>query len=347
VTDFQSLWQQVEAIPHPGDAPQLKERPIALSLEAQFCRGFLFTRGIALSLAWGGFALLIFHLFVPANPIDIRWAIAAMVINAVFFVKLIPADMEAFQNRFDRAANLWKHSQESWERCAGPRSFEAKKMLLSHHRRDWDNLPNVRASRIEELKRKHWHSQLLKFLSTFPVDRIKAYHVAALHNVNLSRIGIKTAADVTPDRIRILPTIGELIGDDLLQWRYALEAKFELDPHHAIDPHGIVVIDKVICAERWELELKLKKELADFRQIILQTEEARVHKVEQFEDQYHAYRQARADLAALVGTKAVKVSSQPAFGVRETDWAPSLKWRRFSKRCKDSVKVVVSYLPRF
>jgi hypothetical protein len=301
MTDFEALWQQVEAIPHPGEAPKPKERFVALSLRARYVRALFVTRGIALCFAWIVGALLIVPQLFTSQPFAVRLAIASWIVFGVFCAQLIPTDISEFKDRFREAKHKWESREYNWKSGAGPGSFDRKWSELLELRKDWDSLPHIRERRFKELEERHQSTQLQRFLSQFPADETKAYRVAALSNVDLNKFRIRTAADVTRERLRTIPEVGYLIGDELLQWRYSLEEQFKPDPSQTIDVSEYVKIDKDIEAEGWELEFVLKKELPRFRQISENIQSARRNGMKEVEDSYHAYLQARAELLALVG----------------------------------------------
>jgi DNA-binding helix-hairpin-helix protein with protein kinase domain len=160
----------------------------------------------------------------------------------------------------------------------------------------------------------------------FAVDETKAYRVAALSNVDLHRYKIRTAADVTRERLKTIPEIGYVIDDEMMQWRCSLEEQFKPDPRQAIDFSKYAKIDRDIEAEGWELEFILKKDLPRFRQISESIQSTRRNDMKEVEASYHAYLQARGELLALVGG-AEKLNAKR--------WDSGADRRSFIMRCSD------------
>jgi hypothetical protein len=314
MTGFEALWQQVEAIPHPGDAPKPKGRFVALSLRARFVRALLATRGFALCFAWIVGALLVVPQLLTSQPVDVRLAIASWIVFAVFCAQLIPTEISEFKNPFREAERKWNSREHNWKTEAGPGRFERMWSELLEHRKRWDSLPDIRQRRFKNLEERHRSLQLQRILSQFAVDETKAYRVAALSNVDLHKFGIRTAADVTRECLRSIPGIGYYIDDELLQWRRSLEEQFKPDPGQTIDVSEYMKIDKDIEAEGWELEFILKKELPRFRQISEDIQSTRRTDMEEVEDSYYAYLQARAELIALVGGSATSKEKRSDLG---------------------------------
>jgi hypothetical protein len=292
-------------------------------------RALLVTRGIALCLAWIVGALLIAPRLLTSQPFDVRLAIASWIAFAVFCALLIPTDVSEFKNRFREAKYKWESRESEWRREAGPGRFEEMRSELLELRRDWDSLPQIRTKRFKELEERHRLSQLQHYLSQFAVDETKAYRVAALSNVDLHRYKIRTAADVTRERLKTIPEIGYVIDDELMQWRCSLEGQFKPDHSQTIDVSEYLKIDKDIEAEGWELEFILKKDLPRFRQISESIQSTRRTDMKELEDSYHAYLQARAELTALVGGSATSNAKRSDLGADR---------RSITMRCSDLLR---------
>jgi hypothetical protein len=266
--------------------------------------------------------------------------LVALIIFAVYCVQINRADVSKFQDRLRIAETTWKHTEREWNWRAGPRQFEMKLFDLYGSRNDWRGLPNIRAQMIEELKEKRRYSMMQQFLTRFPIEETREYHVAMNNHVDLPRMGIRTAADVTYDSIKGIPTIGDLIGDELLQWRCSCEAEFGPNPNDTIDPSEIERIDGKIRAKDWELVLRLKKSLPELHQALNGIEGVRARGMDEFKGRYYACRKAQSDLEALIGAKAVRRFSQPESEVAEPER------RSLAERCKNLLQAVLSSVLR-
>jgi len=68
---------------------------------------------------------------------------------------------------------------------------------------------------------------------------------------------VETATDVTKQKLRQIPVVGESRSKKLLEWRRGLERKFVFDPGKGVPPEARINIEKEIDALRLRLEYEL------------------------------------------------------------------------------------------
>jgi DNA-binding helix-hairpin-helix protein with protein kinase domain len=92
----------------------------------------------------------------------------------------------------------------------------------------------------------------------------------------LESYGIETAADVTPEALKVVPGFGQRLGRQraaaLLGWRQALEQQFRYDPRQGVSPTVIANLRQQYVQQQSAIERELlagPDELAKIRVDIL------------------------------------------------------------------------------
>ncbi|MBD2745988.1 hypothetical protein IC232_04665 [Microvirga sp. BT688] len=298
MSEFNDLWSQVEALPHPGPAPAPSNLPTSLLPQVRWFRTLLDIRTIAITVMWSGFALLIV-LNVMARGSAVGWIIGAITLLAVSYVLIVPTDTSAFRDRAEAAKAEWDRIQEEWENEAGPRTFEVKKLFLLRLRNASRDLPALRDSKVQSLQDDQRRSQLKAFLSQYKIDQSKIANIAAVRSGALQKAGFVTAADIDGAKLSNVPGIGDSVASSLISWRNGLEAEFQFDPSKPITPADIETVDQDIGAQEKELVLGLEQGLADLQRTLRRIQSVRTRGIPILEATHHAHRQAQAQLSHL------------------------------------------------
>jgi hypothetical protein len=257
------------------------------------------TRRIAQYIAWASFCLLPVLSYNQVGSTVLYFLVGAIGLVALCVVLAIPTEITVFEERFKAAEAEWKSAEAEWEESAGPRSFDNLKLELTRTYSCWRGLGELRADRMAELHENHWHDQQHLFLSKFDVESTKFYELARHKGVNLRNAGIRTAADVTDERVESLSRTNELIGRSLIEWRHSLEAQFEFDPAQPMDPSEVLKVEEGILTEGLELEIRFEHFLTDLRKVTKRIHGIRARHKGRLEAIYYAYRQAEVNLMAL------------------------------------------------
>ena len=300
VTEFDKLWQQVEALPHPGPAPEPTIAPTSPSHRVRLFRTLLDIRTIAITLLWSGLALLVV-LNVVARGSMISWGIGALTLCALVYVLIVPTDTSDYQAHAAAAKAEWDQDQAEWESEAGPRSFEVKKLLMLQVRNANMDLPHLRYSRIQALIDAKRSSELKAFLKKHQIEHSPLANVTAVRSGSLESAGIKTAADIDGEALHKIPGVSSSVVQGLIDWRKRLEATFQFDPSKSLDSAAIDAIDQDIVATANELVITLGRDLAEIRRILRRIEKVRTLGKSILDSKYHAYRQAQAQVSYLAG----------------------------------------------
>jgi hypothetical protein len=297
--DFETLWQQVEAIPHPGPAPKPQASTVAPSDQARFYRRLLDARQIALALTWTAFILLPILSIAGADPIPL-WVVGAVGLLSLCCVTTIPTDITSFQKQLQSAEAEWKSVEAEWEQSAGPRSFDTKKLQLLDLLNEWNSLPDREEEEMEALKDTQREAQRLQFLSRFPIQEADIFNVGDGRLKNLHDAKVKTAADITSEEsLSRIQGIGHTIGKSLIDWRKKLENEFEFDPTQPLLPAQVDKVKGEIAAQAKDLEIQLKLGIADLQKTLARIQKVRSRGAYVLNEEFERYQKARFELSLL------------------------------------------------
>jgi DNA-binding helix-hairpin-helix protein with protein kinase domain len=208
-------------------------------------------------------------------------------------------EIQGYKTNLEAATTRWKQAEADWQTKAGPQAFEAKKAKLSELRQAWNNIPNVRLRKLEELKKNQYNLQLERFLDAFQIEKARIEGIGSGRKQTLESYGIETAADVARHKLRGIPGFGPKLQAALLNWRSALESRFVFDPSRAIDPRDTAKIEQEVLAEKTLIEGQLRAGVAELKQVHAQIQAVRQHMRAQVEGVYRDYLQAVADNTAV------------------------------------------------
>lgn len=296
--DIESLWRQVEALPHPGPVPELPDPPAVPSAEARALRSQRqMTNVLAFIVAAG---LIGFAFFGGAKGYGVFLFFGG--IAAFFGIKGMLGksyDVRRFKDAAEAAERRWRTVQNDWRAKAGPGNFDEKKAAIARLRQDWMNVPNVRLKKLEQLRKNHREKQLERFLDGFEIETAKIRGIGPGRKQTLESFGIETAADLMQQRIAAVPGFGPSLQGNLLAWRRDLERRFVFDPAKPIDQRDIAQVEQETVAERQGLESKTRQAVAELKQIQMQIGAARQHMRPAVEAAQRDHAQATASYRAV------------------------------------------------
>ncbi|WP_083931318.1 helix-hairpin-helix domain-containing protein [Kaistia granuli] len=297
--DLDLLWKQLEAIPHPGTAPEFGAITTDASREAKdttsaFARNF---RALSVSGALIGFAI-----FGNVGSSGILLWIAGIL--AFFVVRHLfdnSAAVGKFRSELAEAEKKWQLAREEWVRRAGSGEFDTRKAKMVALRAEWNDIPNLRQRKLMQLKQDQRNHQLERYLDSFEIDAAKIEGVGAGRKRTLESYGIETAADVKKHRIASVPGFGPKLQAALIAWRASIERRFLFDPNKGVDPRDTAKIELEVSTQRRNIEDKLRSTLLELRQVDDQIRVARKYLRPQMEVLQLAHAQAVANLKAALG----------------------------------------------
>jgi DNA-binding helix-hairpin-helix protein with protein kinase domain len=291
--NLDALWAQIRAVPHPGPAPAVQGATPKPSHSAVNLKGWESQRKLFAACA----AVAPLAILFTSAKIPFFWILVASV--AAFVIVYNLADRSAAVNgirrRKDTATSEWNRIQNEWQARAGSQSFDAKRSELERLKQEWEQIPNVRLRKIDELKAHHRQIQMEEFLDKFWIERASIPNIGPGRKQTLSSYGIETAADIKENEIAKVPGFGPALCAKLVEWRESVEARFRFNPNRKIDPRHVAKIEQDILSERKRIEGGLRTGSVELRTISGQIVAARQHMRTQVEAAYHSFLQATAD----------------------------------------------------
>jgi DNA-binding helix-hairpin-helix protein with protein kinase domain len=299
--NLDALWRQVEAVPHPGQAPQIIVPQVQPSQAAKSVGSSNHNRKIIASIV-AGVMIAVSVLAGLPSPYPF-WLFVGGI--AAFFALLRALDQSSSVRSFELAKNTasatWTDIQKQWLERTNPQLFERKKADLLGIRKSLTDIPTLRLKKLDQLRQNQRAIQLATFLDQYEIERARISGIGPGRKQTLQSYGIETADDLNLTAIIRVPGFGEKMAANLLAWRSSLEKRFHFDPNKAISPHEISRVEQEIMIERRKLEERLRTGLAELKQVHLQILAARQHTRPQVEAAYSANLQADVDYKAACG----------------------------------------------
>jgi DNA-binding helix-hairpin-helix protein with protein kinase domain len=293
IFNLEALWAQIRATPHPGPLPSIQSTPPKPSESASKLKGWNSQRKVlAACVAVLPFAILLTGAKIPMLFILIAGAAAFFVVNHLGDRS---EELNEIRRRKDAATTEWNRVQSEWQTRASSQSFETKRSELERLKQEWDQLPNTRLRKLDDLKSRQRQLQMEEFLDRFEIDRATIPSIGPSRKQTLSSYGIETAADITESQLAKVPGFGTVLCAKLMDWRTSIEARFRFNPRRQIDPRHIAQIEQDILAEKRKIEGKLRSGSVELRTTTSQILAARQHMRPQVEAVYARYLQAMAD----------------------------------------------------
>jgi DNA-binding helix-hairpin-helix protein with protein kinase domain/Flp pilus assembly protein TadD len=309
-----SVWARIAAVEAPGPLPQLpavttssfspsqaaariKKRRTARSVIAAAALAVACTVLLAIPLGAGATFILI----VMAGVAAVSFAGGAD-----------SSGLRDFRVAKEEAEKKWRDVEQRWRTMGGEdQRFHARRRELEARKAEYQDLPNVRQRKIQDLERRLRQRQLEKYLDGFRIDKARIHGIGHARMITLRSYGIETAADVTSNAILSVHGFGPAYTAKLLAWRDSIERRFVFDPTRGVDPADRQAVEREVDAARVRLEQDLRSGESDLRRITEQAKSSRGALFSAAEAAAKATGQAEADLAAAKAT----ASLLPAYAV--------------------------------
>jgi DNA-binding helix-hairpin-helix protein with protein kinase domain len=269
--DLTRLWQEVEAIRHPGSAPTIDVPMPEPSEAAQKLAGRTMKRHVMAATA----AALVAALGIALGPVMLLAA-------GVMYVVVLAANdgtgkLRPITEAHDAASARWDKAEKEWLLKAGPAVYDQRKTVLVNLREEWNQVPTVRLRKLAELDRDRERAQRLRFLDAFEVEKAKIEGIGKGRKLTLASYGIETAADVTQSALTQVPGFGPKMQARMLAWRSDVEKRFVFDASRLVDARDVARVEQEILARKMEIEKRMNVGLAELRQANAQILSARQH----------------------------------------------------------------------
>ncbi|HEY8460132.1 MAG TPA: hypothetical protein VIM99_07110 [Blastocatellia bacterium] len=282
------IWKEIENVKAPvASMIQWKEALKAHELSPEIM-AFAETRDRRLTVALVFSAVM--GVMVNFNTVLPSFLMLILVgIIAYAIAKIDPPPLEKILERRRQAEKMARRLQDEYDRETGKERWEAKLYELRNKKETYENLAHIRRRRIQQLETDARNDRLHEFLDQFRIDDAEIKGVAAPIKEALLSHGVETAADVVEEVERI-PLVGPSHARRLLDWRRALEKRFDFDQAIGASPESRIRIEKEVEVLRITLERELRDGVRLLRQM-REESEAGKRRLEPF------LNQARRELA--------------------------------------------------
>lgn len=193
----------------------------------------------------------------------------------------------------DQLKVLLSSWDEPGQRVSLPRSLHTAWQQIQDLHAQHERLPAKRQEGWVKLQAGAREGRLKRHLQAAPLPG--PGHIAGIgagRLITLQSYGISCAADVTEDRLYVVPGFGPALIARMVAWRGGVERRFQFQPGSGPDPQDIADLDRLIGRERTSLESQIlsgsQSLLASIRRLTEEAADARVN-------------QATALIAALQG----------------------------------------------
>jgi tetratricopeptide (TPR) repeat protein len=209
-----------------------------------------------------------------------------------------------FQNRqtapdnplLEEAKAVWRQAKEAehllreqYDREAGNERWRAKHDELRSRKDTYENLAQIRQTRLHQLEAEARQHQLGEFLDQFKINDANLDGISPTIKTDLLSHGVETAADLI-EEVKQIPSVGHKRAKWLLEWRRGLEKKFVFDPARDVLNESRIRTEKELDGLRFRLESELIGGAHYLRLVKQEIENSR-------ENLHPALTQARQELA--------------------------------------------------
>jgi DNA-binding helix-hairpin-helix protein with protein kinase domain len=139
----------------------------------------------------------------------------------------------------------------------GPEGFHRRKAKFTKARAEWENLPQAEREEINRIIAAASHRQKQRYLGTHLVEDASVPGLGPHRKGSLKAAGIRSAADLTTQRINGVPGFGPGLVTALMQWKNACEAGFSFNSAIALSPQERDAVRTDFAKRRRELERTL------------------------------------------------------------------------------------------
>jgi DNA-binding helix-hairpin-helix protein with protein kinase domain len=261
VFNLDAVWAQISAVPRPGQLPMFPA-PSSLNLQpSPIAIEQIKNRRVKKFLAAG----LIVIVIVVILAFQVSGAAAFWIIIGVLALaaKIATAGADQIREKAEEKVKVaqwwWRSVEQRWQNEANDAQFTLKLRELEQLKAQYQDLPNLRLCKLQQLEKERRQRQLYKFLDSHQIYRASIPGIGASRTATLQSYGIETAADITKSAILAIPGFGPARTATLMEWRRSIERKFVFNPAQNIDPNDVAAVEREIGMMR----LKLERDLQD------------------------------------------------------------------------------------
>src|SRR5262245_3718776 len=269
-------WKEIMSVEAPG-APLIRwDKILKAPTPSEEVEALVKVRDsrFTLALLFSAVAGPALHFFTIFPYPFILLILAGMIARAI--ARINHPLLELIQARQRWAKETAQHFQEQYDHEAGSERWDAKLEELRNQKETYENLAQIRWSRLQQLEAEARNNQLDEFLDQFKINEAEFKGIGPTIKTVLLSHGIETAADVKEiEEVTQVPSIGKWRADRLLEWRSGLEKKFVFDPSRGVPPGARIRAEREVDALRVRLEGELNSGAQYLRRMKRQIETSR------------------------------------------------------------------------
>jgi DNA-binding helix-hairpin-helix protein with protein kinase domain len=208
----------------------------------------------------------------------------------------LPLELNARRSALASAQRSYDAVRADYDRVRGERPLADALRGLAQIKAQLDDLPQVLALEMKQLKATLVARQLHDFLDKHFIHDAKISGVGAQRKQTLVSFGVETAADITSSAIGIIPGFGAGLTNNLLAWRKSVERKFVPSLSIAPSPQDVNSVNARVASMRSRLEQQLRDGAAHLQTVRNETLNRQNAVKGALETAHHNLAQAQADL---------------------------------------------------
>ncbi|MHB8163088.1 MAG: protein kinase domain-containing protein [Methanoregula sp.] len=240
--DLQREWQRVEVIVPPGPIPPISPGNFLVRAEPIF-PGIERSLGFRNMRLFMGIAIIAVCLILALMDMITDYLMLLPIAVIVAALLLYPGDAAGEKKRrkanLESARYMWDLWSRKWIAEAGDGAFFAQLNNLRMLKGKYEHIEREYRAALQALERTAKERQQKKFLEHCSIDSCTLPRVTpGLKNI-LRAAGIRTAADILPNRLRGIPQLDYNLINSLLLWREKTEGNFLFDPAREIERSDI------------------------------------------------------------------------------------------------------------
>jgi DNA-binding helix-hairpin-helix protein with protein kinase domain len=270
------VWREIESVTPPEAPPLPGSRALALvpSAEAEDIvrrRRNSYYLAILLSLVsgfaigmWVGFPFALFLLVVAYIA---AWQVAGAKLDTSGSVQTFWQSLQAVADDplIERFVGAKQQAEaevgqlvERWRSEASAERFREQLRELQTWKATYESLSFQRTQRLKRMEEEARVAQLNHFLRQFELDKAELKNIGPVVSSYLHNSGVKTAADVSAQRLKNVLHMGDARAWTLLNWRSELERQFVFEPDKAVSPRARLKLEIELDDQRKRLEHDLR-----------------------------------------------------------------------------------------
>ena len=236
--DIKREWQKAEAIASPGPNPQIGPRnfiPRRVPVSPEIAQSITLRnlRQIAgIALIAGTFVMALGEM-IP----DYLMVLPVVIVVAALFLYPGRAASEKQRRRgnLENARYLWELWNKKWIAEAGDSAYRVQLNYLRDLKWKYESIEREYRAGLLSLERTRKERQQKKFLERCHIDSCTVPRLSSGLKNTLKSLGIRSASDISRNRLTGVPQLDNTLTNELLAWREKMERNFLFDSTQGIE----------------------------------------------------------------------------------------------------------------